>query len=132
MEGKLFPMAQFIKDSRACPEQSGADAAHLAPIRPQKGKPMVDYLTYYYKSGTEPFRSLSALPDEEAIKIMEELCDDTPFGARFKDPVQYMRNRRQAEQWVREEFIAKGGATPGGISDSNGAWGIQMDGETRS
>lgn len=70
---------------------------------------MVDYLTYYYKSGTEPFRSLSALPDEEAIKIMEELCDDTPFGARFKDPVQYMRNRRQTEQWVREEFIAKGG-----------------------
>jgi hypothetical protein len=40
---------------------------------------------------------------------MEELCDDTPFGARFKDPVQYMRNRRQTEQWVREEFIAKGG-----------------------
>jgi hypothetical protein len=70
---------------------------------------VIDYLTYYYKRGTEPFRSLSALPDEEAIKIMEELCDDTPFGARFKDPVQYMRNRRQTEQWVREEFIAKGG-----------------------
>ena len=70
---------------------------------------MIDYLTYYYKCGTEPFRSLSALPDEEAIKIMEELCDDTPFGARFKDPVQYMRNRRQTEQWVREGFIAKGG-----------------------
>jgi hypothetical protein len=70
---------------------------------------MVDHLTYYYKRGTEPFRSLSALPDEEAITIMEELCDDTPFGARFKDPVQYLRNRRQTEQWVREEFIAKGG-----------------------
>ena len=40
---------------------------------------------------------------------MEELCDDTLFGARFKDPIQYMRNRRQTEQWVREEFIAKGG-----------------------
>jgi hypothetical protein len=79
------------------------------PLGRKKGKPMIDYLTYYYKRGTEPFRSLSALPDEEAIKIMEELCDDTPFGARFKDPVQYMRNRRQAEQWVREEFIAKGG-----------------------
>jgi len=70
---------------------------------------MIDYLTYYYKLGTEPFRSLSALADEEAIKIMRELCDDTPFGTRFKDPVQYMRNRRQTEQWVREEFIAKGG-----------------------
>jgi hypothetical protein len=70
---------------------------------------MIDYLTYYYKRGTEPFRSLSALPDAEAIKIMEELCDNTPFGARFKDPVQYMCNRKQTEQWVREEFIAKGG-----------------------
>jgi hypothetical protein len=70
---------------------------------------MIDYLTYYYKYGTEPFRSLSALPDEEIIKIMEELCDDTLFGARFKDPIQYMHNRRQTEQWVREEFRAKGG-----------------------
>src|SRR4030066_226480 len=70
---------------------------------------MIDYLTYYYKQGTEPFRSLSVLPDEEVIKIMEELCDDTLFGARFKDPIQYMRNRRQTEQWVREEFMAKGG-----------------------
>jgi hypothetical protein len=70
---------------------------------------MIDYLTYYYRRGTEPFRSLSALPDVEAVKIMEELCDDTPFGARFKDPLQYLRDRRATEQWVREEFVAKGG-----------------------
>ncbi|HSR30601.1 MAG TPA: hypothetical protein VLY63_08545 [Anaerolineae bacterium] len=70
---------------------------------------MIDYLTYYYTRGTEPFRSLSALPDEKALRIMEELCDDTPYGARFKDPVQYMRDRKQTERWVREEFIAKGG-----------------------
>jgi len=70
---------------------------------------MIDHLIYYYKLGTEPFRSLSALPDEEAIKIIRGLCDDTPFGERFKDPIQYMRNRRQTEQWVRDEFIAKGG-----------------------
>jgi hypothetical protein len=70
---------------------------------------MIDFLTYYYRRGTEPFRSLSALPDEEAIRIMEHLCDNTPFGSRFKDPVQYMHIRRQTEQWVREEFIAKGG-----------------------
>jgi hypothetical protein len=70
---------------------------------------MIDYLTYYYERGTEPFRSLSALPDEKALKIMEKLRDDTLFGARFKDPAQYMRDRKQTEQWVREEFIAKGG-----------------------
>lgn len=70
---------------------------------------MIDYLTYYYKHGTEPFRSLSTLPDEEVIKIMEALYDDTPFGARFKNPIQYMHNRRQTEQRVQEEFIIKGG-----------------------
>ncbi len=70
---------------------------------------MIDYLTYYYKRGTEPFRSLSALTDEDAILIMQTLCDDTPYGARFKDPVVYMRDRRQTERWVREQFIAKGG-----------------------
>jgi hypothetical protein len=70
---------------------------------------MIDYLTYYYKHGTEPFRSLSALQDEEAIIIMKALCNDSLFGARFKDPTQYMRDRRQSEQWVREEFMAKGG-----------------------
>jgi hypothetical protein len=70
---------------------------------------MIDHLTYYYERGTEPFRSLSALPDEKALKIMEKLRDDTLFGARFKDPAQYMRDRKQTEQWVREEFIAKGG-----------------------
>lgn len=70
---------------------------------------MIDHLTYYYKRGTEPFRSLSALPDDEAIRIMEALCDDTPYGARFKNPAQYMRDRRETERWVREAFIAKGG-----------------------
>ena len=70
---------------------------------------MVDYLTHYYLSETGPFRSLSALSDEEAIKIMEGLCDDTSFGIRFKDPVQYLRNRRETERWVREGFIAEGG-----------------------
>lgn len=70
---------------------------------------MIDYLTHYYKLGTEPFRSLSALPDAEAIRIMQALCDDSPFGTRFKDPAEYLHNRRQTEQWVRQEFLAKGG-----------------------
>lgn len=69
----------------------------------------IDYLTYYYQLGTEPFRSLSALPDSQAIKIMRALCDDTPYGARFKDPARYLRDRRRTERWVREEFAAKGG-----------------------
>ncbi len=70
---------------------------------------MVTYLTHYYLSDIGPFQSLSALPDAEAIKIMEELCDDTPFGMRFTNPSEYLRNRQDTERWVREEFIAKGG-----------------------
>jgi hypothetical protein len=49
------------------------------------------------------------LSDEEAIQIMQALSDDTPFGARFKDPAQYLRDRRETERWVREGFMAKGG-----------------------
>jgi hypothetical protein len=40
---------------------------------------------------------------------MTALCDDTPYGERFKDPLGYLHNRQRTEQWVRAEFIAKGG-----------------------
>jgi len=70
---------------------------------------MADYLTHYYLRETGPFQSLSALPEEEALRIMVELSDDTLFGARFKDPAGYLRNRRETEKWVREGFIARGG-----------------------
>jgi hypothetical protein len=77
---------------------------------------MVDYLTYYYKRGTEPFKSLSALSDAEAIRIMEELYiqyKDNVLFERFKDPPGYLRERRQTEEWVRNGFIAKGGRPRG-------------------
>jgi hypothetical protein len=70
---------------------------------------MVDYLTHYYKRGTPPFQSLSGLADAEAIRIMAGLYDETLFGARFRDPANYLQSRRQTEQWVRAEFVAKGG-----------------------
>ena len=70
---------------------------------------MVDYLTHYYIKGTPPFRSLSTLPDEAALELMTALYDETLFGARFKDPLQYLHNRQRTEEWVRCEFIAKGG-----------------------
>jgi hypothetical protein len=48
---------------------------------------MIDYLTHYYNMDKGPFQSLSALPDDEAIQIMQQLCDDTPSGIWFKDPI---------------------------------------------
>ncbi len=68
-----------------------------------------DFITHYYLKGTQPFRSLSALDENEAIEIMRSLFDETVFGARFRDPGEYLRNRRRSERWVRDEFILKGG-----------------------
>src|SRR5512143_937490 len=70
---------------------------------------MVNYLTHYHQRGTPPFRSLSTLPDDEALQLMTGLCDDTPFGERFKDPLGYLHERQRTERWVRAEFSAKGG-----------------------
>jgi hypothetical protein len=69
----------------------------------------VDFLTYYYMAGTPPFRSLSALPDEQAIEIMRSLYEETVLWSRFRDPAGYLQGRRETERWVREEFLIKGG-----------------------
>lgn len=67
------------------------------------------FLTHYYKKGSLPFRSLLALPENKAMKVMEELSDDTPLFSRFKEPIQYLENRKETEKWFRDKFIEKGG-----------------------
>ena len=72
---------------------------------------MIDYLVHFYKRDGEPFQSLSALPDAEAIRIMQSLyVEGSVFWERFKDPAWYLQARRQIEQWMVAQFIAKGGA----------------------
>jgi hypothetical protein len=71
---------------------------------------MIDYLVHLYKSNTEPFRTLSILPEEDAIRIMQSLyMAGSIFWERFEDPVAYLRLRKQIEQHIRQAFIAKGG-----------------------
>jgi len=71
---------------------------------------MVDYLTYYCERGTEPFRTLSALPDDEAIRIMESLfVEGSVLWQRFERPAWYLEERKRTERWVRDEFVKKGG-----------------------
>jgi hypothetical protein len=71
---------------------------------------MIDYLIHFYKIGTEPFQSLSALSDRDATQIMQDFyVEGSVFWSRFKDPREYMQRRRQIEQWLHQEFIAKGG-----------------------
>lgn len=70
---------------------------------------MPEVLTHYYRKDSRPFLSLSALSEEEALKIMENLYQDNAMWGRFKNPLRYIRERRQTEEWVRKSFIAKGG-----------------------
>ena len=62
----------------------------------------LDFITHYFRKGTQPFQSLSSLDDDQAIEIMMALQDETIFGARFKDPAQYLHNRRQSN-WMIEQ-----------------------------
>ena len=71
---------------------------------------MINTLIHAYKRDTEPFRSLSALPETDALSIMKGLyIEGSVFWERFRDPAQYLHLRRQVEDWLRSEFIAKGG-----------------------
>jgi hypothetical protein len=73
---------------------------------------MIDYLTYYFNHGADIFQSISALPDAEALQIMEQKYfqyKDNILFERFSNPKQYLHERRKTENWVKEEFIKKGG-----------------------
>jgi hypothetical protein len=72
---------------------------------------MIDYLIHFYRRGTQPFQSLSALPDGDAMHMMQGMyIEGSIFWERFKDPAQYLGARRQIEAWLRHDFIDKGGA----------------------
>ena len=71
---------------------------------------MEKYLIHVYKRGTIPFRSLSALSDADAIDLMRaNYIKGSVFWERFEDPAAYLQLRKQVEDWLRREFIAKGG-----------------------
>ncbi|MGM0508575.1 MAG: hypothetical protein ACQERZ_05355 [Fusobacteriota bacterium] len=70
---------------------------------------METYLTHYFRKGTKPFQSLSALSDKKAIEKMKLLYQDNAIWGRFNNPSQYLKERRNTEKWLRNEFILKGG-----------------------
>lgn len=71
---------------------------------------MIDCLLHLYAKDGEPFRSLSYLPDDEALALMRRLYrPNAVYWDRFEDPVAYLQSRRAVENWLRQEFIAKGG-----------------------
>ena len=70
---------------------------------------MFEYLTYYHKAGTAPFRTLSELPEAEAIRLMNEQYADDPIQGRFRHPEIHLRDRNETEKWLREAFVLKEG-----------------------
>lgn len=99
---------------------------------------MIDYLVHLYKVGTQPFQTLSTLPDVEALKIMEDLyLDGSVFWERFENPKNYRHYRKTIEQWLHKGFVAKGGkpqeAYPIYMILGQALWGERkMDGITRA
>jgi hypothetical protein len=71
---------------------------------------MVDYLLHVYRKGSPPFRTLSILPEKEALRIMQRLyLEGSIFWERFKEPKSYLDFRKQVELAVRAAFAQKGG-----------------------
>ncbi len=70
------------------------------------------YITRYYYPGTDPWKNIMLLPEEEAFRKAEELAaehpDTTSFG-RFADFANYYPARKKADAFVREKFIQLGG-----------------------
>ncbi|MCR4792703.1 MAG: hypothetical protein K5871_08130 [Lachnospiraceae bacterium] len=70
------------------------------------------YITHYYYPGTDPWKNIMLLPEEEAFCKAKELADlhpDTTSFGRFADFENYYPVRKKADAFVRERFIGLGG-----------------------
>ena len=53
---------------------------------------MIDYLIHHYRKGSEPFQSLSALSEIDAVELMSLLyIQGSIFWERFEYPAEYLR-----------------------------------------
>ena len=70
------------------------------------------YITHYCYPGTDPWKNIMLLPEEEAFRVAGELAaahpETTSFG-RFADFRNYYPARKKADEYVRNQFIALGG-----------------------
>lgn len=67
-----------------------------------------DVLTHYYDATCGPFRSLTALPPEEADRLQARICDRGLGFASQRKP-DYLTVRRDLEARIWLLFVAKGG-----------------------
>ena len=70
------------------------------------------YITHYYYPGTDPWKNIMLLPEEEAFRVAGELAKahpDTMSFYRFADFVNYYPSRKRADEFVRQRFTELGG-----------------------
>ncbi|MBQ6105395.1 MAG: hypothetical protein IJL03_05555 [Lachnospiraceae bacterium] len=70
------------------------------------------YITHYYYPGTDPWKNIMHLSEEEAFRVAGELAashPDTTSFYRFADFVNYYPQRKKADEYVRDAFIRLGG-----------------------
>ena len=70
------------------------------------------YITHYYYPGTDPWKNIMLLPEDEAFRVAGELAaahpETTSFG-RFADFRNYYPARKKADEYVWGRFVEAGG-----------------------
>ena len=66
------------------------------------------YLYQYYDKRSGPFRSLTAVPEEEAERVLERIRTERPDSMCAQRDAEYIRKRRETEAVLRKEFARKG------------------------
>ena len=70
------------------------------------------FITHYYYPGTDPWKNIMNLPEQDAFRTAAELAashPDTTSFYRFADFKNYYPNRKRADEYVRNAFIELGG-----------------------
>jgi hypothetical protein len=67
-------------------------------------------LTHYHHKDDTPFQTLSSLSEGDALSVVSNLRERTgSVYRRFHNPEKYLQQRQETEEWLRHEFIQKGG-----------------------
>ncbi len=70
------------------------------------------YIVHYYYPGTDPWKNIMNLPEEEAFRTAKELAAAHPETTSFyrcADFQNYYSRRKMADAYVRDTFIRLGG-----------------------
>lgn len=66
------------------------------------------YLYHFYDKRTGPFRSLTAVPESEALAVLENIKKERPGSMAAQRDSSYIAKRRNCEMLVRGEASKKG------------------------